>query len=251
MISPFVISHIGDDKFECSHTMATQFGRLTEFQPQSDSVKAYLERVNRYFLANEGDAQKQVPILLSCIGATTYAPLSDLVALQAPGEKSIQEISDVLRAHFEPKRSVIAERFHFHIRDQAPGESIAEFDAALCKLATHCQFGANLADALRDRFVCGLQHDNIQRRLLSEAHLSYKKAMDIAKGMEAEEASTKAFRTQEPTIKRLDDGPSKSKDKCICYCCRRTRHPPGQLRVQGGSMSGLQKERSHRLSMPH
>ena len=75
---PFVISHIGDDKFNCSHAVATQFGQLTEFQPESD-------RVNIYFLANEVDTQKQVPILLSSIGATMYALLSDLVAPQAPG----------------------------------------------------------------------------------------------------------------------------------------------------------------------
>ena len=107
-----------------------------------------------------------------------------------------------------------------------------------------------MADALRDHFVCGLWHDNIQWRLLSEADLSYKKTMDIAKGMEAADANTKAFRTQEPTIKRLDGGPSMSEGKRICYRCRRTGHPPGQLQVQGGSMSHLQKERSHRLSIP-
>ena len=50
-----------------------------------------------------------------------------------------------------------------HKRDQAAGESIADFDAALRKLAVHCQFGENLQETLRDQFVCGLHHEAIQR----------------------------------------------------------------------------------------
>ena len=46
---------------------------------------------------------------------------------------------------------MIAERFHFHRRQQAPGESIADYNAALRTLATRCQFGAYLEEALRDR----------------------------------------------------------------------------------------------------
>ena len=154
--------------------MPTTYGCLTEFQPDSDSIKAYLERVTLYFTANAIPAAKQVPILLSSIGASTYSLLADLVAPQLPSEKSFAEISQVLRNHFEPTRAVIAERFYFHKRDQAAGESIAEFDAALRKLAIHCKFGKTLDEALRDRFVCGLQHAGIQRRLLSENELTLK-----------------------------------------------------------------------------
>ena len=85
-----------------------------------------------------------------------------------PGTLSFERLQEVLTAHFEPKRIVIAERFYFHKRVQAVGESIAEFNAALRKLAIHCEFGATLAESLRDRFVCGLQHEATQRRLLLE-----------------------------------------------------------------------------------
>jgi hypothetical protein len=33
-----------------------------------------------------------------------------------------------------------------------------------------------LADYLRDRLVCGMRHENIQKKLLSEAGLTLKKA---------------------------------------------------------------------------
>ena len=122
--------------------------------------------------------------------------LSDLLAPDSPGTKSFQEIEDALKKHYEPKRSVITERYHFHKRDQQVGETIAEFDAALRKLAAHCQFGEGLTECLRDRFVCGLKNEAIQRQLLSEADdLTYQKAVDIARGMEAADKDTKAFKS--------------------------------------------------------
>ena len=65
--------------------------------------------------------------------------------------------------HFQPRQLVIAKRFHFHRRALAIGESIAEFDAALCMLTTQCEFGGTLEETLRDWFVCGLHHEATQR----------------------------------------------------------------------------------------
>ena len=47
--------------------------------------------------------------------------------------------------HFEPKPVIIAERFQFHRRNQAVGETAAEYEAELRKLATHCAFGEGSA----------------------------------------------------------------------------------------------------------
>ena len=103
----------------------------------------------------------------------------------------------MLRSHFEPKRIVIAQQFHFHKRNQAVGESIADYDASLRKLASQCQFGDHLEETLGDRFVCGLGHEAIQRRLLSEVDLTYAKAMEIASGMEVADRDTKALKSSE------------------------------------------------------
>lgn len=54
----------------------------------------------------------------------------------------------------------------------------------LQKLSEQCQFGAFFNKALRDRFVCGLSSLVIQTKLLSEAKLTLKKALDIALSME-------------------------------------------------------------------
>ena len=147
--------------------MATQHGSLREFHPESDAIKAYLERTSLYFSANDVPDAKKVAVL-STIGSPTYSLLSDLVAPDPPGEKSLAEIVEALCRHFEPKRTVIAERFHFHKRDQSMGECVADFDAALRKLVIHCNFADTLEDTHRDRFVCGLCSEAMQRQLLSE-----------------------------------------------------------------------------------
>ena len=216
--------------------MAAIHGRLQEFKPDVDSVKAYFERVDLYFTANAVAENKRVAILLSCIGASTYNLLSDLLAPSAPADKTLQDIKDTLSKHFEPQRSIITERFHFHKRSQAAGETVAEFDAALRKLASTCTFGDTLQDTLRDRFVCGLRHESIQRRLLSEKTLTYEKALEIARGMEAADTDARAFKgsASSTPINKLrfqQKGNSKAVSPS-CYRCGRSNHVPSNCKFK-------------------
>ena len=121
----------------------------------------------------------------------------------------------------------LSERFHFHKRQQAPGETITEYDAALRKLATHCKFGNYLEEALHDRLVCGLHNEAIQLCLLAEADL---KTMEMAQGLEAAEKRLRSFKKTEPLIKKITtDKPGKSKHNNYsltqsCYQCGKSNH---------------------------
>ena len=205
-------------------------GSLREFHLESDTIKAYLERTSLYFSANDVPDAKKVAVLLSTIGAPTYSLLSDLVVPDSPGEKSLAEIVEALCQHFEPKRTVIAERFHFHKRDQATCESVADFDAALRKLVIHCNFADTLEDTLRDRFVCGLCLEAMQRRLLSEKGLSYRKAMDVVLAMEAVERETKALKPAASTIHASQN--SRCKEQSSCYRCEHSNHGSADCRFK-------------------
>ena len=89
---------------------------------------------------------------------------------------------------------MIAERFHFHCRQQAAGESVANYVAELRKLALHCQFGPYLMEALRDRLVCGLRSETQQKRLLAEHELTFYRALAIAQSMEAADRDAHTLR---------------------------------------------------------
>ena len=59
-----------------------------------------------------------------------------------------------------------------------------DYVAELRRLATYCKFGDYLDHALRDRLVCGIRSENIQKRLLIEAGLTLTQAVELAQGME-------------------------------------------------------------------
>ena len=106
--------------------LATKYECLEKFQPESDSIRAYLELAELYFQANNIDDHKRVPILLSSFEPSAYALLSDLMAPDTPGTLTYGKLSEIPTAHFEPKWLVILERFYFYKRVQAFGESIAD-----------------------------------------------------------------------------------------------------------------------------
>ena len=110
------------------------------------------------------------------------------MAPASPKDKSLADIVTDLKGHFETKPLIIAERFHFHRQNQASSESIATYVAELRRLASKCEFKAYLEEALRDRLVCGLLCETIQRALLAEADLTLQQAIEVAQSMEAPHA---------------------------------------------------------------
>ena len=69
-------------------------------------------------------------------------------------------------------------------------ESVPEYIVTLKHLVTHCDFGMFLNDALRDQLVIEFRLDSIQRKLLAENKLTFKKACKIAQAIELAERNT-------------------------------------------------------------
>ena len=114
--------------------MATApLGTLREFQPDTEMIKDYLERVALYIEANDIPEARQRAVLLSVVGSKTYAVLSDLLAPTLPKEKTYAEISAVLLKHYEPTRVVIAERFH-----RGPAQILQAKTRTICN-QRHCE----------------------------------------------------------------------------------------------------------------
>ena len=125
------------------------------------------------------------------VGSKPYSLLRGLVSPELPKDKTYDELVDLLKKHFDPEPIVIAERFHFYQRNQKPGESIADYLAALRRLASRCKFGAFLTEALRDKLICGMHSENIVKVLLTKANLTLDKAMEISQAMEAAATQSK------------------------------------------------------------
>ena len=64
------------------------------------------------------------------------------------------------------------------------------------------EFGTYLDEALRDRLVCGIQSSHIQKRLLSEDKLTFRRALEIALAMETTAKDTKFMTEKEHASSR-------------------------------------------------
>ncbi|KAL5460041.1 hypothetical protein EMCRGX_G033456 [Ephydatia muelleri] len=231
------------------------FGRISEFVVEDERISAYLERVELYFGANDIANEKKVAILLSVIGAKTYAVLRSLVAPDQPKDKSFAELKALLKAHYDPKPLVIAERFRFYRRDQTAEESISEFLVELRRLAAHCEFGQFLDEALRDRLVCGLRNDAIQKRLLSEADVTLAKAVQIASSMESAEKQSLQLNVTKPgaicqvrvSCNRCNSTDHsvrecRIKDSVVCFRCKKKGHIVRACREKGPSAMAVGRD---------
>ena len=75
-----------------------------------------------------------------------------------------------------------------------PPTTVNVYIAELRKLSNDCDYGESLNEMLRDRLVCGVKDNRIQRRLLAEPELTFTIAMTIAQAMEATEMNAKELR---------------------------------------------------------
>ena len=207
------------------------FGQLGEFVEGQEEWQQYAERMGHFLAANGVTTEERKrSIFLLVIGPKTYKLLCSLVSPNKPGDKSFAELVQALKSHYNPEPSEIVERYKFHTRFRKPGESVATFVSELRTLAQTCNFGDSLGDMLRDHLVCGINDDYIQRRLLSEPRLDFKKAMELALGLETAvknarelQSSGREFAPMEG-VNKLDSGDSEAAKPC--YRCGKTSHLP-------------------------
>ena len=178
------------------------------------------------FVSANGIADaKLVLTLLTVVGARHYSLIRGLVSLDLPKDKSYDELVELMKKHYYPEPIIIAERFHFYQRNQKSGESIGEYLACLRRLASRCKLGTFLTETLRDKLVCGMQSDSIQKVLLTKANLTLEKAVEIAQGMEAAAKQSKE-------LKGSHANPVLAAPTQSCYRCGRGNHNPQQCKFR-------------------
>ena len=123
---------------------------------------------------------------------------------------------------------------------------MADFVADLRSIAEYCNFGETLDNMLRDQLVCGINHPKIQNRLLSEAKLTYEKAMELALSMEVAAKDLRLL--QKPGtqtgmgVSQTETGSAggvlsvraKSEKTAVkpCYRCGKEGHAPSKCRFR-------------------
>ena len=80
--------------------LAQNYGCIEPFQPEHETIMAYLKRINLYFEANDVPVAKTVVVMLNSIRAKTYVLLRSLITLHVPAEQSLTDLKDMLRGNF-------------------------------------------------------------------------------------------------------------------------------------------------------
>ncbi|XP_077545503.1 uncharacterized protein LOC144158478 isoform X2 [Haemaphysalis longicornis] len=158
-------------------------GQFERFDEDED-FESFVERFEHYVRAVKVSDDLKVSTFVTAMGKNTYRTLKYLLAPSKPEEKEYSELVTVLKEHYVPSRTVIGERFRFNRRSQHEGESAVAFAAELKRLASSCEFGPFLEEALRDRFVAGLKDEPTQAGLITKSTLTFASACDIAECVE-------------------------------------------------------------------
>jgi hypothetical protein len=198
-----------------------------------------------------------------------------LLAPTKPEEAEYDVIVKKMKEHINPIPSTVVQPFRFSSRVQAPEESVAEFVAELRRLSSDCEFGDTLSMMLRDRLVCGVKDEQIQRRLLQDTNLTFDKALSTARAMEI--AALNAEEIQRPgsgklgaqssatrEVHKTEDSPVEPKKRKCCRClgwhspeacyfqkvqchkCQKTDHIARACLSQAkGQQSNIKKQVSH------
>lgn len=190
---------MGEEGQQFIQMRSSSIGKIESFDESIETWDVYTERVDLYFRANGVSADLLVPSFLAVIGAKTYGLLKNIVAPTKPADLTYEQILQHLNRHLCPNPSVIAERFRFHKREQRSNETVLIYVAELRKLSIHCNFGETLNDTIRDRFVCGIKNESVQKKLLSESALTLDGAIKIAHAMETAGRDATKLREQRNT----------------------------------------------------
>ena len=134
---------------------------------------------------------------------------------------TFERITNAVESHYQPKLSEIVQRYRFNTRTRNSGETVAVYVAALRDIAQDCNYGDTLKEMIRDRLVCGINHEGIQRKLLAEKSLDIDKAYALALSIEAAERDSKDLRnppTPQLVQYQASSNPPKL-DAVTCYRC--------------------------------
>ncbi|XP_054709549.1 glucose dehydrogenase [FAD, quinone]-like [Uloborus diversus] len=172
---------------------------------EGDNFVEYLMRADFFFEANKitSDDEKRA-LLLTAIGKKTFSLLRNLLQPKEIKDVKYADIVKVLTDYYSPASSTIMERFRFYNLKQG-NEDISTFIVKIKELASKCNFGAFLNDALRDKLVCGLQSEQIQNKLLSEKDVDFAKASELALAMETASRETKSLKEENQSVLKIHE----------------------------------------------
>ena len=108
----------------------------------------------------------------------------------------LKNVLEKFESFCNPKKNTIYERYVFFSRNQDNGKSNDHYVTALKNLTSTCEFGALKESLIRDRIVFGIQDSSVRERLLRDAKLTLKTAMEKVRSSELTQIQLKQIKAE-------------------------------------------------------
>ena len=122
-------------------------GHIREIDAAKETFQDFHQRFEFYYQANnmksEDEAQlaRKKTLFITMLGQTAFVKLRDLASPSNISTLTLNQVVEILTAHYRPQTIEIAERYKFFKRTQGDQERTTKFIAALRRLAKTCNFG--------------------------------------------------------------------------------------------------------------
>lgn len=196
---------------------------MTEKSPTykyGDDWTPFYEQLEHYFQKNKTENDRKVAALLTFIDQDTYSMLKGNFCPISPKDKSYYELTQLLHKKFSLKDSVFHKRSLFYDSMQDDNEVVVDWYLRMKNLADGCEFGDQLNDKIKDRFITGLQKGQIFERLCKE---DYNKTLkDLVDTAVKTEIALKLITVIEKDISSIPAIPSG--EEKLCLVCGKPNH---------------------------
>lgn len=219
------------------HQKTINLKNFPSFEMEDDFI-IFKERLENSFDVLQIIETKKSGILIAVLGPKIYKILKNLCNPIVPKTKPYEDLIALLDEQFVPKILAYKERKLFYDAKQLQGESISEWHLRVMSLAVDCEFGANLANNIKDRFVCGLLKGKIFDRICEEKlTVTYEELLKIAMSKELilkDESSVNKFvsKNVHSNHKRSSKFPTSNSSKAICFACGKPDHNFAQCKFR-------------------
>ena len=105
-----------------------------------------------------------------------------------------EELTEVLKKHYNPPPSEVMQCFRFNSRSQKAGESVTAYVADLRRLAEFCNFGTTLNKKNQRQTSVQSNCENIQKKLPAKKDLTFEQALAISQGLKKADCNLQEMR---------------------------------------------------------
>ncbi|KAK7109817.1 hypothetical protein V1264_013798 [Littorina saxatilis] len=151
-----------------------------------DQWLTWRKRFERYRVASKLDKEQfsvQVSSLIYAMGIQAEQIYEQFEYDEDNDEAKLEDVLKLFDTHFVPQKNVIHVRAVFNTRSQHSGEQIEPYVRALYELSEHADFH-NRDEAIRDRFVLGVNDRELSEKLQMQADLNLQDAIKQARQYE-------------------------------------------------------------------